>query len=33
MPGPRVSVVTIFLNGERFLEEAIEGIRAQTYPN
>jgi len=33
MPGPRVSVVTIFLNGERFLEEAIESIRAQTYSN
>jgi glycosyltransferase involved in cell wall biosynthesis len=33
MPGLRVSVVTIFLNAERFLEEALESIRAQTYPN
>lgn len=33
MPRPQVSVVTIFLNAERFLAEAIESIRAQTYSN
>lgn len=27
----RVSVVTIFLNGERFIEEAIDSVFAQTY--
>jgi glycosyltransferase involved in cell wall biosynthesis len=30
---PRVSVVTIFLNAERFLEEAIESVLAQTHPS
>jgi glycosyltransferase involved in cell wall biosynthesis/SAM-dependent methyltransferase len=28
---PLVSVITIFLNAERFIEEAIESVRAQTY--
>jgi len=28
---PRVSVVTIFLNAERFIHEAIESVLAQTY--
>ena len=28
---PLVSVVTIFLDAERFLAEAIESVRAQTY--
>jgi glycosyltransferase involved in cell wall biosynthesis len=31
-PPPLVSVVAIFLNAERFLEEAIESVVAQTYP-
>jgi len=31
MPTPTVSVVTIFLDAERFLEEAIASVRAQTY--
>jgi glycosyltransferase involved in cell wall biosynthesis/peptidoglycan/xylan/chitin deacetylase (PgdA/CDA1 family) len=30
---PFVSVITIFLNGDRFITEAIESVRAQTYPN
>lgn len=30
---PLVSVVTIFLNAERFLDEAVRSIMAQTYPN
>ena len=30
---PLVSVVTIFLNGERFIQEAIESVLAQTYDN
>ena len=30
MNGPRVSVMLIFLNDERFLAEAIESARAQT---
>ena len=30
---PLVSVVAIFLNAERFLDEAIQGVLAQTYPN
>jgi GT2 family glycosyltransferase len=31
-PGnPRVSVVMIFLNGERFLDEAVQSVLAQTY--
>ncbi|MBA2459323.1 MAG: glycosyltransferase family 2 protein, partial [Gemmatimonadales bacterium] len=30
-PAPRVSVITIFLNGERFIQEAIDSILAQTY--
>jgi len=29
---PLVSVVTIFLNGERFLDEAIQSVFAQRYP-
>ena len=29
---PLVTVVTIFLDAERFLAEAIESVRAQTYP-
>lgn len=28
---PRVSVITIFLNGERFIEEAIESVLGQDY--
>jgi len=28
---PLVSVITIFLDAERFLNEAIESLRAQTY--
>jgi len=31
MSRPRVSVITIFLNEERFLGEAIESVRAQTF--
>lgn len=31
MPAPRVSVITIFLDEERFLAEAIESVRAQTF--
>jgi glycosyltransferase involved in cell wall biosynthesis len=31
--GPLVSVITIFLNEERFLAEAIESVVAQTHPN
>ena len=30
---PRVSVITLFLNGEDFLAEAIESVIAQTYQN
>jgi glycosyltransferase involved in cell wall biosynthesis len=30
---PLVSVITIFLNGEKFIEEAIESILAQSYDN
>jgi glycosyltransferase involved in cell wall biosynthesis len=30
---PFVSVIIIFLNEERFIEEAIESVFAQTYPN
>ncbi|MGQ3685781.1 MAG: glycosyltransferase [Candidatus Loosdrechtia sp.] len=30
---PLVSVITIFLNGEKFLREAIESVLAQTYDN
>jgi glycosyltransferase involved in cell wall biosynthesis len=30
-PAPRVSVITIFLDAERFLEEAIESVLAQSY--
>ena len=30
-PTPAVSVIVIFLNEERFLEEAIESVLAQTY--
>lgn len=31
-PHPLVSVIVPFLNAERFLEEAIESVRRQTYP-
>ncbi len=31
--GPLVSVITIFLNGEKFIREAIESVLAQTYDN
>src|SRR5689334_8717967 len=30
---PLVSAVIIFFNGENFLKESIESVRAQTYPN
>lgn len=30
-PAPRVSVITIFLDAERFLAEAVESLLAQTY--
>jgi glycosyltransferase involved in cell wall biosynthesis len=30
-PSPRVSVVTIFLNAERFIREAVDSILAQTF--
>lgn len=30
---PLVSAITIFLNGEKFIEEAIESVFAQTYDN
>jgi glycosyltransferase involved in cell wall biosynthesis len=30
---PLVSVITIFLNAEQFIEEAIESVLAQTYPH
>ena len=30
---PLVSVITIFLDGDRFIEEAIESVLAQTYAN
>ena len=30
-PQPRVSVVMIFFNAERFMEEAIATVHAQTY--
>src|SRR5919107_1887161 len=30
---PLVSTVVAFLNGERFIEEAIESVLAQTYDN
>lgn len=30
---PRVTVVTIFLNGEKYIAEAIDSVLAQTYPN
>jgi glycosyltransferase involved in cell wall biosynthesis len=30
---PHVSVITIFFNAERFIEEAIESVLAQTYAN
>jgi glycosyltransferase involved in cell wall biosynthesis len=30
---PRVSVITIFLDEERFLAEAIDSVRAQTFPD
>jgi glycosyltransferase involved in cell wall biosynthesis len=31
--GPVVSVIIIFLDAERFIEEAIESVLAQTYPD
>lgn len=31
MPEPRVSVIMIVLNGDRFLAEAIDSVRAQTF--
>ncbi|MDX6504082.1 MAG: hypothetical protein QOE29_1207 [Gaiellaceae bacterium] len=33
MSAPRVSVVTIFFQAERFLEEAIQSVLAQTFPD
>jgi glycosyltransferase involved in cell wall biosynthesis len=30
---PLVSVIMIFFNGEKFIEEAIESVLSQTYPN
>jgi glycosyltransferase involved in cell wall biosynthesis len=30
---PLVSAITIFLNGENFIEEAIQSVLAQTYSN
>jgi glycosyltransferase involved in cell wall biosynthesis len=30
-PSPRVSVITIFLNAEQFIQEAVDSILAQTY--
>lgn len=33
MTRPQISVVMIFLNGERFISEAIDSIRAQTFEN
>ena len=30
---PLVSIIMIFLNAEKFIQEAIESVRAQTYPN
>jgi glycosyltransferase involved in cell wall biosynthesis len=33
MADVRISVIVIFLNAERFIEEAIESVRAQTYPH
>ena len=33
MSRPRVSVITIFLDEERFLGEAIDSVRAQTFSN
>jgi len=30
---PRVSVIIIFLNEEKFIQEAIESVFAQTYDN
>lgn len=33
MPPPRVSVICAFYNGERFLEESIESVLAQSYPD
>jgi glycosyltransferase involved in cell wall biosynthesis len=32
-PSPRVSVITIFLNAEQFIREAVDSIIAQTYDN
>jgi glycosyltransferase involved in cell wall biosynthesis len=31
MPAPLISVITIFLNAERFISEAIESVLSQTY--
>ena len=33
VPAARVSVVAIFLNAERFLDEAIRSVHAQSYPH
>jgi glycosyltransferase involved in cell wall biosynthesis/SAM-dependent methyltransferase len=33
MTGPRVSIITIFHNEERFLAEAVESVLDQTYPH
>src|SRR5207302_6495375 len=30
---PEVSVITIFLNGERFLDDAVQSVLAQTFSN
>ena len=32
-PDPLVSIIMIFLNAERFIQEAIESVLAQSYAN
>lgn len=32
-PSPRVSIITIFLDGERFIQEAIDSVLGQTFPD
>src|SRR5215471_21165350 len=32
-PGPLVSIILIFLNGERFIRQAIDSVFCQTYQN